>query len=68
MLGVPQGLVLGPIEFCSYTIPRGAIMQHYKIEYLTHEVVLSSIALLTYILRMKLFAQSRTAYLICGLG
>ena len=23
----------GPIEFCIYTIPLGAIMRHYKIEY-----------------------------------
>ena len=33
MFGVPQGPVLGPIEFCIYTIPVGAIMRHYKIEY-----------------------------------
>ena len=33
MFGVPQGSVLGPVEFCTYTIPLGAIMRHYKTEY-----------------------------------
>ena len=33
MFGVLQGSVLGPIEFCIYTTPLGAIMRHYKIEY-----------------------------------
>ena len=33
MFGVPQGSVLGPIEFCTYTIPLIAAMRHYKIEY-----------------------------------
>ena len=33
MFSVTQGSVLGPIEFCIYTIPLGAIMRHYKIEY-----------------------------------
>ena len=33
MFGAPQGSVLGPVEFCIYTIPRCAIMRHYKIEY-----------------------------------
>ena len=33
MFSVPQGSVLGPIEFCIYTIPFGAIMRHYKIEH-----------------------------------
>ena len=33
--GVPQGSVLGSIEFCIlyYTTPLGAILKHYKINY-----------------------------------
>ena len=30
---VPQGSVLGPLEFCIYTIPIGAILRHYNINY-----------------------------------
>ena len=32
-MSVPQGSVLGPIEFCIFTILLGAILNHYKINY-----------------------------------
>ena len=31
--GVPQGFVLGPIAFCIYKVPLGAILRHYDILY-----------------------------------
>ena len=30
---VPQCSVVGPIEFCIYTTPLGAVLKHYKINY-----------------------------------
>ena len=31
--GVPQGLVLGPLKFCLYSMPMSAILKYHKIGY-----------------------------------
>ena len=33
LCGVPQGSVMGPIIYCLYLIPLGAILRHHSIGY-----------------------------------
>ena len=68
VFGVPQGSVLGPIQFCIYTIPLGAIMQRYKIEYHIYADDAQLYCSFDKILQMRLFMQSTAVYLIFGHG